>query len=82
MKRITVYTTSSCSDCRAAKKFLTEKAIQHEEINIEQVEGAIEIVLQANGGKKSVPAFNIDGAWLNCSPFDRKKLSEALGIPL
>jgi mycoredoxin len=80
MPQIKIYTTSTCSDCRAAKRFLSERNIPYEEINIEDVDGAVEIVLQANQGRRSVPTLDIDGRFLNCSPFDRRKLSEALDV--
>jgi mycoredoxin len=80
MPQIKIYTTSTCSDCRAAKRFLSEQNIPYEEINIEDADGAVEIVMQANQGRRSVPTLDIDGRFLNCSPFDRRKLSEALGL--
>jgi len=43
-----MYTTSWCGDCRAAKYFLNEKNIPYVEINIENGDGAAEIVMQAN----------------------------------
>ncbi len=61
MPQIKMYTTSSCSDCRAAKRFLSERTFRMREINIEDVEGAAEIVMQANQGRRSVPTFDIDG---------------------
>ena len=80
MPQIKIYTTSTCSDCRAAKRFLSERNIPYEEINIEDVDGAVEVVMQANQGRRSVPTLDIDGRFLNCSPFDRRKLSEVLGL--
>jgi mycoredoxin len=80
MPQIKIYTTSSCGDCRAAKRFLGERNIPYEEINIENVDGAVEIVMQANQGRRSVPTFDIDGRFVSCSPFDRRKLSEELGL--
>ena len=80
MPQIKIYTTSTCSDCRAAKRFLSERNIPYEEINIEDADGAVEIVMQANQGRRSVPTLDFDGRFLNCSPFDRRKLSEALGL--
>jgi len=80
MPQIKIYTTSSCSDCRAAKRFLGEQNIPYEEINIEMADCAAEVVMQANQGRRSVPTFDIDGRFVVCSPFDRRKLSEALGL--
>ena len=80
MPQIKIYTTPLCGDCRAAKRFLTEKDIPYEEINIEDIDSAAEIVMQANQGRRSVPTFDINGRFVSCSPFDRRKLSEALGL--
>ena len=80
MAQIKLYTTSWCGDCRAAKRFLNEKNIAYEEVNIEEVDGAAEIVMQANEGRRSVPTFDIDGQFISGSQFDRRKLSEALGL--
>ena len=80
MTQVKMYTTSTCSDCRAAKRFLSERNIPYEEINLEDVEGAAEIVMQANQGRRSVPTFEIDGKVITCSPFSLRKLSEALGL--
>ncbi len=33
-KRIVIYTTSWCPDCRAAEKFLQSKGLPYEEIDI------------------------------------------------
>ena len=78
MAKIKMYTTSSCSDCREAKRFLAEKAMDYEEINIEEVSGAAEMLMQATGGKRSVPTFEIEGSLVICSPFDRSKFLQAL----
>jgi mycoredoxin len=80
MARIRMYTTTSCSDCRSAKRFLAEKGIAFEEINIEEISGADQVVIQATGGKRSVPTFDIDGYFITLSPFDPKKLAESLRL--
>jgi glutaredoxin len=80
MAEIKLYTASLCSDCRAAKRFLNQESIAHEEINIEDVDGAADIVMQANQGRRVVPTFDIGGQFVTCSPFDRRKLSQALGL--
>ena len=51
MAQIKLYTTSLCSDCRAAKRSLNEENISYEEINIEDVDrAAADTVMQANWG--------------------------------
>ena len=54
MSKIKIYTTSWCGDCRAAKRFLVE-AIDYEEINIEKVAGAAEILKRPPGEEDRCP---------------------------
>jgi glutaredoxin len=58
-------------------RFLKEQNIPYEEINIEDVDGAAAIVMQAKQGRRSVPTFDIGGQFVAC---DRRKLSQALGL--
>lgn len=80
MANIRMYTTEWCGDCRNAKRFLKENGIDFEEINIEENDEAAEFVIRANGGKRKVPTFEIDGRTFNLSPFDAKKLRTELGL--
>jgi mycoredoxin len=75
-----MYTTSWCVDCRRAKWFLKERNIPYEEINIEEVEGAEQIVMTANEGKRRVPTFEVNGRTFHCSPYDPVKLCRELGL--
>ena len=77
---IRIYTTEGCPDCHAAKRFLTERGIEFQEINIETDSAAREFVIRANDGRRSVPTFEVDGHIFNCSPFNARKLKENLGI--
>ena len=54
---ITMYTTSWCSDCVAAKRYLDMKGVTYVEVDIEADEGAAELVMSLNGGKRSVPTL-------------------------
>jgi mycoredoxin len=58
---IKMYSTTWCGDCRVAKRFLSEMNIPYEEVNIEHVEGAAEIVMNHTGGRRVVPTFDING---------------------
>lgn len=60
-KKILMYTTSWCSDCRAAKKFLQGKGLTYEEIDIEQNPDASAVVMKLNDGMKIVPTIYIEG---------------------
>lgn len=80
MASIRMYTTTWCGDCRHAKRFLAERGISYEEINIEETEGAAEYVMSVNGGKRKVPTFEVDGRVFNLSPYDERKFRDELGL--
>jgi glutaredoxin len=78
-----MYSTEFCGDCRAARAFLDQNQVPFEEVKLEGNNDAVQRVIQANHGKRSVPTFEIDGVYLNCSPFTpekRKALAIALGL--
>ncbi len=77
---IKMYTTTWCPDCRLAKRFLDERDVAYQEINIDRNPEAVDIVMKATGGKRQVPTFDIDGRFVAMSPFSRQKLAEALGL--
>lgn len=80
MANIKMYTTTLCGDCRNAKRFLKEQGVAFEEINIEEVAGAAEYVMEINDGKRKVPTFEVDGHTFNLSPYDERKLRTELGL--
>jgi mycoredoxin len=80
MAGIKMYTTTWCSDCRNAKRFLKGKGIEFDEINIEETPGAAEYVMSVNNGKRKVPTFEIDGRAFDLSPFDEGRLRSELGL--
>jgi mycoredoxin len=77
---IKMYSTTWCPDCRRAKSFLNDRNIAFEEINIEHVEGAAELVIEKNAGKRKVPTFEVDGRYFHCSPFNPQILRDELGL--
>ena len=79
-QRIRMYTTTSCGDCRRAKRFLDSWHVPYEEINIEETPGAAEFVVQANQGRRSLPTFDVTGRVFSCSPFDPETLARELNI--
>ena len=80
MANIKMYTTTWCSDCRRAKSFMNEHGIAYEEINIEEQDGAAELVMRLNEGKRKVPTFDVDGRAFNLSPYDERTLRAELGL--
>lgn len=56
-KKITMYMTSWCGDCRFAKRWFDAHGIAYETINIEEDEQAARYVMEVNGGARSVPTI-------------------------
>jgi mycoredoxin len=79
---ITMYSTPYCGDCRRAKLFLQERGVAFREVNIDQSAEAEALVLRVNGGRRSVPTFEVEGRYFSASPFNPYQLAEELKIPL
>jgi mycoredoxin len=77
MSEITMYGAQWCGDCTRSKRLLTELGVDFEYINIEEVAGAADKVVEINGGMQSIPVIIFrDGTHLT-EPSDkdlRKKL--------
>jgi mycoredoxin len=52
---ITMFTTTWCGYCRRLKSQLDRAGIRYSEVNIEQVPGAADYVMNVNGGNQTVP---------------------------
>ena len=72
-----MYGAQWCGDCTRYKRVLTELGVDFEYINIEEVAGAADKVVEINGGMQSIPVIIFrDGTHLT-EPSDkdlRKKL--------
>ena len=77
---IRIYTTSWCPDCHRAKRFLKERGLPFDEINIELSDRALEFVMSVNQGRRRVPTFEVNGRTFHCSPYDPRKLIRELGL--
>lgn len=77
-KRIVMYTTAWCGDCRAAKRFLAERGIAYEEIDIEKNPDAAAIVMKLNDGMRSVPTLDVEGAIVSGDRFDAARFERDL----
>lgn len=56
-KKITMYATTWCGDCRMAKRWFDQHGVTYDYINIEQNDEAAAYVKQVNGGRRSVPTI-------------------------
>lgn len=79
-EKIKMYTTTWCGDCRHAKRFMTENNLAFEEINIEEVDGAAQRVMNLNEGKRRVPTFEIGNRTFSLSPYDEARFRKELGL--
>lgn len=76
--QVRIYTRQWCEDSQAAKKFLEERGIPFEEIDIEANPEARQFVMSVNDGKQRTPTLEIGGRTFHCSPFDAQKLKDEL----
>lgn len=82
MSEITMYGAEWCGDCIRSKRLLTEVGVVYSYINIEEVSGAADKIVEINGGTQSIPVIVFsDGTHLTepSDPDLRKKL-ESLGL--
>jgi thioredoxin reductase (NADPH) len=61
MKKIQVYGADWCGSCLRAKMFLDTKGIAYENIDVDKIEDAAELVMKINNGKRIIPTILIDG---------------------
>ena len=55
MKNITIYTGPMCNYCDAAKRLLTRNNLTYNEIDIAQVDGAMDEMIKKANGKRTIP---------------------------
>lgn len=77
MPRIRLFTTPICPYCFSLKRFLEEKGIEVEEIDVTKNEVAMEEMINATQ-QTTVPVLDIDGEFI--VGFDREKICKLLKI--
>jgi mycoredoxin len=71
---VTMYTTPWCGYCVRLKKMMQREGIAYAEVDIEQDASAAELVMQANGGNRTVPTLLFaDGVALTNPTIDQVK---------
>jgi mycoredoxin len=71
---VTMYTTPWCGYCVRLKKLMQREGIQYAEVDIEQNPQAADLVMQANGGNRTVPTLVFpDGVALTNPSIDQVK---------
>lgn len=76
-KRVTVYTTPSCSWCTTLKKHLDHHGIRYKDIDISKDTKAAEEMTKRSG-QQGVPQTDINGQMI--VGFDKVKINSLLGI--
>ena len=82
MEAVTIYGAGWCPDCWRTKRFLKERGVIFQEINIEEDGEAEELVLRVNAGKRKIPTLKVGERYFACSPFNAAELANQLRIPV
>jgi glutaredoxin len=77
--KITVYTSSTCSDCLELKNRLDAMGRVYLEKNVEEDPVSLQYLLEKTGGKKITPVLEIDGK-VSIDP-GPETLAALLGLP-
>jgi len=71
---VTMYTTTWCGYCVRRKKLMQREGIDYAEVDIEVDDVAADVVMQANGGNRTVPTLVFpDGTALTNQSIDQVK---------
>ncbi len=77
MKKVTIYSTPTCTYCMMAKDFMNEKGVDYEDVDVSVNEEKRKEMLGLTGGQMGVPVIVIDGEVI--FGFDKDKIEELLG---
>ncbi len=77
-QKIRVYSTPTCTYCVILKKYLEEKSIDYEEVDVSQNEEEQKRMVEKTG-QMSVPVIEIDEERFIIG-FDKEELDKALNI--
>ena len=75
MTKVVLFTTSSCSWCKRAKKYFKENRVPFKEINVEKDQRAAQDVVRKTG-QMGVPVVKIGSKWI--VGFDRPAIEREL----
>lgn len=75
MSKVVLFTTSTCSWCRRAKRYFKEKRVPFKEVNVERDERAARDI-QKKTGQTGVPVIKIGSRWI--VGFDKSAIEREL----
>jgi mycoredoxin len=70
-RRLTIYTTTWCGDCFRSKRFLDNRGIGYDQVDITEDAEAMRWVQEINGGYKSVPTIVFPSSRVLVEPSNR-----------
>lgn len=76
-KRVTVYSTPTCSWCTTLKNYLNENRIKYTDIDVSKDQAAAEAMVKKSG-QQGVPQTDINGEMI--IGYDKKRIDQLLGI--
>jgi len=77
VKKVIVYSTTTCPWCNKAKDFLSENKVEFEDIDVSKDQAAAEDMTKKSG-QRGVPVLDIDGQII--VGFDKAAISSALEL--
>ena len=75
MAKVLLFSTSTCSWCRRAKRYFREQGVAFKEINIERDPDAARDIVRKTG-QRGVPVIKIEGSWI--VGFDKERIDKEL----
>ncbi len=75
MARVVLFSTSTCSWCRRAKRYFKEQGVSFKEINVERDQQAARDIVRKTG-QTGVPVIKIGGSWI--VGFDKGRIDKEL----
>ncbi len=75
MAKVVLFSTSTCSWCRRAKRYFKERGVPFKEINVERDQQAARDIVRKTG-QTGVPVIKIGGAWI--VGFDKERIDREL----
>ena len=76
MKKVTVYSTPTCTYCLMAKDFFDSRGVDYDDVNVAGNQEKINELMKLTGGQMGVPVIVIGKDVVFC--FDKHKIEELL----
>jgi glutaredoxin 3 len=75
LAKVVLFSTSTCSWCRRAKRYFKEQRVAFKEVNIERDPNAAREIVRKTG-QTGVPVIKIGSTWI--VGFDRERIDKEL----